>query len=364
MTDAKTIAFSWNGLPQYAARLIRAGVQRSGRECIVIGSRPTVPVEGMERALGQAIHWVDPARPIGWRDLGLEPPGVFFQSGWAYPAFSALGREVKLNGGKVIGLSDANWRGDLRQLALGPLAFRLLHRRRFDAMLVPGRQGARLMRYFGMAGDCVRMGMYGADPALFNGGPPLAERPKTFLYVGQLISRKNVLGLAEAFLRFSAREPGWTLRIAGSGEQRALIPSDPRIIVEEFVQPEQLAERYRAARFFVLPSLVEAWGLVAHEAALCGCGLILSDAIGSGDDLANEMNSLRFTAGDTAAIERALAKAAAFDRQQLAAAEASSRALATQFGPERFANVATDLIDALTQSRASGSIVEQILDAR
>ena len=344
----QSIAFSWNGLPQYGARVLRAAIDRLGQSCPVIGSRPSVPVEGMERTLGQPIHWVDADTPLSWRDLGLPVPDIFFQSGWSYPAFSALGRVVKRNGGRVVGLSDASWRGDFRQIVLGPATFRLMHRRHFDAMLVPGRQGVRLMRYFGMPEARVRMGMYGADPLLFNDGPPLHERPKTFLYVGQFIARKNVLGLAEAFLRFSAREPGWTLRLTGSGEQRALIPADPRIIVEDFVQPEQLAERYRSARFFVLPSLREAWGLVVHEAALCGCGLVLSNAIGSGDDLADTTNGVSFRAGSEVGLVRALLAAAGMDDALLAGAEIRSRQFARQFGPDRFALEAAMLAEEFT----------------
>jgi glycosyltransferase involved in cell wall biosynthesis len=344
MKRPATIAFSWNGLPQYAARLMRAAIQRLGCDCIVVGSRPSVPVEGMEQALGQKILWVQADKPVRWRDLGLDPPRVFFQSGWAYPAFISLGQEVKSSGGFVIGLSDANWRGDFRQLVLGLVAFRMLRRPQFDAMLVPGRQGFRLMRYYGIPADRVRTGMYGADPVLFGGGPPLDERPKSFLYVGQFIARKNVLSLVESFLRFSALEPGWTLRIIGSGELRSLIPADRRIVVEDFLQPEQLADRYRQSRFFVLPSLVEAWGLVVHEAALCGCGLVLSDAIGSGDDLADAMNSVRFSPGSIDALERALYVAASFDAAALRGAEAVSRRFAEQFGPERFASAAEELV--------------------
>ena len=115
-SQARGIAFSWNGLPQYAARLIRAAIDRLGEPCVVVGSRPSVPVEGMERVLGQPVHWVDATRPVAWGDLGVAVPGIFVQSGWSYPAFSALGREVKAAGGQIIGLSDANWRGDFRQL--------------------------------------------------------------------------------------------------------------------------------------------------------------------------------------------------------------------------------------------------------
>ncbi len=338
------VAFSWNGLPQYAARLLRGALDVIGEDCAVVGSRPTVPVEGMELALRHPIHWVDANLSTTWRALEVDVPDIYFQSGWAYPAFSALGAEVRRNGGRVIGMSDANWRGDWRQLLLGAAAFRLRYRHHFDAMLVPGRQGEQLMRWFGVPADRVRQGMYGADPQLFGGGPRLTDRDRAFLFVGQFIARKEVLGLVKAFVSISDRHPHWRLSIIGGGEQRGEIPAHPRITIEDFVQPEQLADRFRAARFFVLPSLREAWGLVAHEAALCGCGLVLSDQIGSADDLASSANGLRFKTGNVADLARALDEAANFDDSRLAAAEEASRRLARQFGPERFGREAAHLV--------------------
>ncbi len=351
------IAFSWNGLPQYAARLLRAAIAGlgGGAPIPVIGTRPSVPVEGMEAALGQSVHWVDVDQPQSWAGLGLAVPKLFFQSGWAYPAFNALGAEVKAAGGSVVGLSDANWRGDFRQRVLGPLAFRFAKRKLLDAMIVPGQSGKRLMRYFGLPDDRIFTGMYGADPALFNGGAALPERPKTILFVGQFIDRKDVLGLSEAFIRFHADHPDWTLRLTGSGEQRDLIPQHPAIIVEDFVQPEHLAQRYREARFFALPSKVEAWGLVVHEAALCGCGLLLSDTIGSGDDLADAGNAIRFAPGNVNAIEGALRKAAALSDQQLAQVEARSRNIARSFGPQAFAQSCGEAVTALGFSVTAAS---------
>jgi glycosyltransferase involved in cell wall biosynthesis len=342
-----TVAFSWNGLPQYAARLIRGAARRLGDDCVVVGSRPSVPIRGMEEILETRIHWVDADAPATWRGLGLDVPKFFVQSGWGYPAFNALGAEVKARQGHVIGLSDNNWRGDFRQIVLGAAAYRLLHRRRFDAMIVPGRQGKRLMRWFGAPARRTRAGMLGADPELFNGGEALPLRPKTFLFVGQFIPRKDVLRLARAFIRFSQLRPDWTLRLCGSGEQRGLIPSHPNIAVEEFVQPEQLVEYFRQARFFVLPSLIEAWGVVTHEAACCGCALVLSDRIASADDLSTRVNALRFRAGDEDELLRALLEAAAFDDARLLAAEAESRQLARAFGPERFGAVVADLVAEL-----------------
>ena len=338
------IAISWNGLPQYAARQIRAAIDQIGEPCIVVGSKPEVPVAGMEAALRCPVNWVKANEPVTWQAIGHKVPKIYIQSGWSYPAFSSLGAEVKANGGRVIGLSDANWRGDFRQLVLGAIGFRVQHGSRFDAMIVPGQQGRRLMRWFGVPDDTIQCGMYGADPTVFHGGKPLAERPKTILFVGQLIPRKDVLGLACAFLRLVESHPEWTLRICGSGEQKALIPVHPRIIVEDFVQPEQLAARFHDARFFVLPSLSEAWGLVVHEAALCGCALLLSDQIGSADDLATPQNAIRFKARNETSLLAAINQATTWDGGQLAAAEAMSRRLAAPFGPDRFGHEVANLV--------------------
>jgi glycosyltransferase involved in cell wall biosynthesis len=337
MSLSNQIVFSWNGLPQYAARLVRAAIERLNMPSIVIGSRPEVPIEGMEVILNSQVLWVDSKKIITWNDIGCKPPKVYIQSGWSYQAFSSLGKEAKAAGSLVIGLSDANWRGDFRQLFLGPIAFRLLYKRHFDAIIVPGRQGFKLMRYFGFPRSRIRLGMYGADSNIFNGGSPIIERPKTFLYVGQFVERKNILILTKAFLKFSENVSGWTLRLVGSGHLRDQIPTDPRVVVESFVQPEKLCEYYRNARFFILPSSTEAWGLVVHEAALSGCGLLLSDAIGSKEDLASEVNSIEFKANNTESIARALTEASTFDHERLIRVEAESRRLAEQFGPHRFA---------------------------
>ncbi|TIL62935.1 MAG: glycosyltransferase [Mesorhizobium sp.] len=347
-SQSEEVAFSWHGLPQYAARLIRAAAARLDRPCVVVGSRPVVPIDGMEQVLGRPVQWIDPGKPTSWSEIGLKIPKFYIQSGWSYPAFSALGREVKEAGGCVIGLSDANWRGDLRQLLLGPAAFRLRHRRHFDAIIVPGHQGERLLRYFGMPRHRIRMGLYGADPTLFSPGPPLAERPPEFLFVGQLIRRKDILGLTSAFVEFCRQRPEWTLRICGSGELRNQIPVHPKIIVEDFVQPQELASRYYSARFLVLPSLVEAWGLVVHEASLSGCGLVLSDAVGSADDLASDRNAMRFRAGYEREILAALHSAADSSPDWLVGARFESRALAQNFGPERFAVEVSSLISSFT----------------
>lgn len=310
----------------------------------MIGTPPTVPVKGMEQALGSPITWIDHDVPTSWADHGLEIPKIFFQSGWGYSAINSLGDEVRRNGGRVIGMSDTNWRGDFRQIVLGTLAFRMRLRSKFDAMLVPGAQGRRLMKLYGFAQDDIYEGMYGANPDVFVAGKPLTTRPKEFLFVGQFVERKNILRLARVFIRFAEQKSDWQLRLCGSGDLRDHIPQHSNIIVQDFLQAEELSALYRNARVFVLPSLIEAWGLVVHEAALSGCALLLSDKIGSANDLAGKNNALSFVATDDQSLLSALHQAAAMNENQMEAADSESRALASKFGPERFAHEVASLV--------------------
>lgn len=329
------VAFSWNGLPQYAARQLAAASADLGQDCPVVGSRAQVPVRGVEGALGRPVHWVDASRPSTWGELGLDVPRVFFQSGWAYPAFNALGDEVRASGGKVCLLMDNNWRGTFRQM-LGAIWFRLFQRHKFEAVLVPGKSGRRLARWYGMPDEAIFEGMYGADPQLFFNGPPLANRPKRIIFVGQYIERKGCVPLARAFASIAHRLPGWELCMYGSGPLQSNIPAHPQIKVHGFVQPEKLGELYRESRIFALPSVTEAWGLVVHEAALSGCQLLLSDAIGSAPDFATPLNARTFLTGNEKALSEALLALAS--EADLSAAQKCSLTMAKSHGPHVFAN--------------------------
>ena len=339
------IAFSWHGLPQYAARQLAAASAELGQDCPVVGSRAQVPVHGVEQALGRSVQWVEAARPMTWRELGLDVPRVFFHSGWAYPAFNALGDEVRAAGGKVCLLMDNNWRGDLRQMVGAPW-FRVCQRRKFAAVLVPGKSGRRLARWYGMPDEAIFEGMYGADPQLFFNGPPLANRPKRIIFVGQYIERKGCVPLARAFASVADRLPGWELWMYGSGPLQSAIPPHPAIKVNGFIQPEQLGALYRDARIFALPSNSEAWGLVVHEAALSGCMLLLSEAIGSAPDFAMPANARTFRPGDEADLASAMVELA--ESAELSAAQLASVASARSHGPAEFARQVSAIVRQLS----------------
>jgi len=342
------VAIAWNGLPFYAARLIRAGIEQVEVPVDVIGSRPSVPIEGMEEELGQPIHWMDNEEAHSWEDVGLPVPDLLIHTGWQYKGFNTLGREVRRKGGSVISMIDNRWKNSVRQW-IGAVVFRIWYRRWFDAVWVPGASGRQLCRVFGMPDSDIYEGMYGADPEVYPKGPPLPQREKTMLFVGQLIPRKNIDRLIEAFQRFRRDHLDWTLRIVGEGKE-SVSEEEPGIEVEGFLQPEDIAERMRQSRFLVLPSREDHWGLVVHEAALSGCGLIVSDNVGAGTDLVTPENGFVHRASSRDALEEAMREGASKSRDWLERATERSRELATNFGPKVWGKTFEEIVNEYSPS--------------
>lgn len=340
-----TITFAWSGLPDYAIGCLAALIADRPQGAVqVIATPPAVPIKPCHTIAGIRVHWISASdRAMSWDRLGLPVPDLFIQSGYSRPAFNRLGAQCRRSGGRVAMMTDHNWLGGPRQAIIDRGRHRWNYRSRFDAVLVPGRAGRLYHEKMGYADNRIFEGFYGADPATFNVGLPLIERPKSLVFVGQLIARKNIDRLARVFARLSARHPDWRLHVFGHGPRRDHIRSHSAIIIHPFAQPDDLAAHMRRARALVLPSLDEHWGVVVHEAALCGCALALSDVVGAGEDLAVAENAVRFAPRDEAAMEAALGRLMEWDDDRWRRAQDRSLQLASGFGPERFVRAVGNL---------------------
>lgn len=102
-----------------------------------------------------------------------------------------------------------------------------------------------------------------------------------FLFVGQLIPRKNILNLLEAFAK--TRRLSDSLTIVGVGELDLLIRRnctrlgiEHRTFVLGHMEQEDLVKIYFQSHTLVMPSTNEVWGLVANEALAAGLHLVVS----------------------------------------------------------------------------------------
>jgi len=346
MSNGATLAIAWPGLPPYAVACVREFARMSGRQVLLIGTSPDTPFAAEEAVAGVTIVWVDPNNvAVTWERYLASPPACFVVGGWHIPAFNALARQSRRAGAKVALMMDNRWRGDLRQ-RLAPLVFRTRYRGQFAAALVPGKSAREYAIRLGVPAGRVFTGMYGADPAVFRPGPPLVSRRKRFLFVGRLEERKGVRELYDAWRQVHARLPEWELQLIGCGPLRETAPDLPGMKIKEFLQPAELAPEYREARFLVLPSHEDHWGLVVHEAALSGCGLVLSRNVGAALDLASPLNAIVIEHKRVDELVKALIKAASMENASLTAAYDEGLSLAAGFGPAAFAHGMIQLLDS------------------
>lgn len=338
------VAISWHRLPPYAAHLIRAGLEAFDGTVYVVASRPVALTEEVEAIIGRELYWIESEGPVQWSELNLPVPDIFFQAGWSSKSFRELGSQVKQAGGKVICLSDNSWKNTPRQW-ISALTFRVRSRTQFDAVWVPGESGKLLMKMFGVPAHLIYQGLYGANPEVFSPGASLEKRNKRFIFVGQLIERKGLATLVEAFEKFHFHFPDWTLKIIGSGPLRSVLKEDSGIEIEGFQSPHHVAQAMKQSRFLLLPSYEDHWGLVVHEAVSSGCGVVASDTVGAALDLVNADNGYEFSAGDAEGLYQALVLAAQKDDCALEKCFQVSLRLAKKFGTQLWADTFRKIIE-------------------
>lgn len=339
MVRVKTIAVAWSALPPYAAYCLGRAFKRpelSKATISVISTHMDIPHVGIEEKLGRSMLYINASSPTSWAALGLPVPDVYFQSGWSRPALNQLGEEVRNKGGRVVIMVDNDWSGSLRQ-RIGGLYFRFFKRANYHSIFIPGQAGMPLACYLGFKPERCHTGLYGANPEIFYSETCLTKRPKQLLFVGRLNERKRVLDIIKAVEHLGARLDGWTIKLIGAGDLRDACMESERVVVAPFGDTNTVAQEMRESRALLLPSRKEHWGVVVHEAALSGCGLILSSAVGAADDLLGKFNGFSHKPEDYKQLAEAIQKFIGLDNDGFARAQNESLELASQFGPDVFA---------------------------
>ena len=157
---------------------------------------------------------------------------------------------------------------------------------------LPGgtKSHAELFRHYGMPDSRIFLMPMMVDNAAFRFSPRKAlKKSFTFLYVGRVVTVKNIGLLLNAFAETFGSSNDVSLRIVGAGDlldtYKEQFGDFDNII---FVGPkhgEDLREEYGSASAFVLPSIFEPWGLVVNEAMAAGLPVIVSDKVGAREDL-------------------------------------------------------------------------------
>lgn len=122
----------------------------------------------------------------------------------------------------------------------------------------------------------------------------LQPKQSVILFIGQLIKRKGILVLLEAFKLLREYGVNASLLIVGYGQ----LEQGVRRFMADYagnsmalighVEMKDLPKYYGIADIFTLPSLEEAWGYVVNEAMACGLPVIVSNIVGAAGDIVDD----------------------------------------------------------------------------
>lgn len=156
------------------------------------------------------------------------------------------------------------------------------------------------------------------------------------LFVGQLIPRKGVVPLLEAFQRVAKVRDDVSLMFVGAGRlrqeilnRRAAYGLQDRIFVENFASQDVLPMYYGLADVFVLPSVYDAFGVVVCEAMASGLPVIATRMVGATSNIVqNGVNGFVIEPGVVQPLADALLKILQDDRLRAAMGKESLRIIA------------------------------------
>ena len=201
--------------------------------------------------------------------------------------------------------------------------------RMVDAFLAIGTLNRRYYVEHGVAAERVFPVPYAVDNARFKADAATAAAGREayraqlglepgrpiLLFAAKLIERKRPSELIAAFAKIhrdpSLRRP--YLVFAGDGPLRGRLEQDAARLAPDavkflgFQRQTELPRCYDLCDAFVLPSGIEAWGLVVNEVMCAGRAVIVSDMVGSAPDLVRPgENGAIFRTDDVEDLARAI----------------------------------------------------------
>jgi len=252
---------------------------------------------------------------------------IFLTVGWTYPTTLAVLALRKWHKKPVVLWDEAiphppTW---LKRV-LTPLIRKILAS--YDGYLTAGPRTAEYLASYGAdLRKTYVVGQAAVDRAFFERELKIAREKKeeikkkiagspdkkVVLFSGQLIVRKGVLILVEAFRRVKREFAGAALVILGTGPLKAKIlaylteKQIDDVILAGFLPPEEFISYYAIADLFVLPSLYDCFPIVIIEAMHSGLPIVTTRQVGSvGNLVLHGENGLVVEPGDPEQLAHAM----------------------------------------------------------
>lgn len=348
------VAVLWTGLSGYLNACLKELASREGVELFVSHQAPVQQVtfnDNQYAWIPNRLVWRSSAdlAPLGARLRAFDPEILVF-SGWHVPPYRRVAKELAKRCWRVMSI-DNPWMATLRQ-RMGTLIAPWYIRPLADMIWVPGERQAAFARRLGFEQRAILWG-------LLSGNQPAIETvhlsrladgravPRSFLFVGDFASHKGVDQLVRAYESYRERSiDPWPLVCCGAGPLRSRLEGRPGIRVEGFVQPDRLCDILASAGCLVLPSSIDHWGVVVHEAASAGLLILASDIVGAAVHLVQDnYNGYIFDCRDVKGLAALMSHVSDLSDMRLDTMSRASHLLSKQFSPVRWADTLLQAFD-------------------
>jgi glycosyltransferase involved in cell wall biosynthesis len=271
-------------------------------------------------------------------------PQLLIVSGWIDKDYIKIAKHFR---GKipVVLTMDNYWLGTAKQQILRLISPFYL-KRIFSYIWVPGKPQIEYAKKLGFREQQIKIGFYSANVNYYNRFHELFKEkkaenfPKCFLYVGRYVAFKNMQLMCEAFIEAVVeKQSDWELWCIGTGELWDNRIEHPQIKHIGFVQPDDMKEYVEQSGVFVLPSVVENWGVVVHEFAAAGFPLICSTGVGAASEfLQDGQNGFTFNPQKKAGLKDIFIRVMDMRTEELNCMGRISHELAQKVTPEIWAD--------------------------
>jgi glycosyltransferase involved in cell wall biosynthesis len=290
---------------------------RTGRVRFTVVAAPNSTATAFDPEIMEGMDWV--RRPEGFLDrvrlvrrlIEERKPRAVVLGGWADWAYLVALAGKAGRDPAIILCMDTPWLGTRRQ-QIGRFAIRWALPR-IDAVVVPGERAAQYAMRLRL-GAPVHTPLYGIELEPLERAAGIRAGsiwPRAFLFVGRYVREKGLEVLLEAYARYRADvENPWPLLTCGKGPLEGLLAGKEGVRNLGFRQPHELPDILAKPGVFVLPSLLDHWGVALAEACGAGLPVIATSSCGSTVECVRDgWNGFLVPPGDPLALSRALVRA-------------------------------------------------------
>jgi glycosyltransferase involved in cell wall biosynthesis len=314
------------------------------------------------------------------RVLERECPAALAVCGWSLPEALAGLAWAASNSVPSLVMSESQRHDHRRNLVAEKVKRRVVSL--YSAALVGGSMHVEYVAELGLASERIFTGYDVVDNEHFRSGagwarqdatlrPGLGLPPRFFLTCCRFVYQKNLLRLLEAYGRYcvSSSDP-WSLVLLGDGPMRSDVEGSIRllgltkwVLTPGFIQYDTLPAYYGLAGAFILPSVIEPWGLVVNEAMAAGLPVVVSERCGCARDLVKEgRNGFTFDPLNVEGLADLMFRVSSMPEEQREAMGRASQQVISRWTPEFFAeNLEKAVQAALGAPRPSASLLDRAL---